>query len=248
MTPTMKPLLPLDKFRFECNEAVSCFNACCRDLNQFLTPYDILRLKNSLGMISDEFLEAYATIHIGPHTGLPVASLRPAATGGHPCPFVSPDGCMVYADRPSSCRMYPVARLVSRSRETGQTTAHFALLKEAHCQGFDQGPEWTAADWMANQGLEPYNAMNDQLMEIIALKNQRLPGPLSLAARRIFHLALYDLDAFRIQVFEKGFLRKVAIDPECLEQAKTDDKALLEMGLYHIRESLFGTDDESKAT
>lgn len=239
MTDEMTPLGPKDRFRFGCGEAVPCFNECCRDLNQFLTPYDILRLKRHLGMPSHQFLAEYAAIHTGPQTGLPVAVLRQGGEGDHPCPFVTPAGCRVYPDRPSSCRVYPVARLLSRSRKTGEITEHFALLREAHCQGFDRGREWTVAEWMADQGIAPYNRMNDKLMEIIALKNRFHPGPLSLAARQAFQLALYDLDRFRPQVFGEGLLGDFPVDPDLLEQAETDDEALLQIGLRWIRETLF---------
>ena len=38
--------LGLDEaFRFACGPEVACFNDCCRDLFQALTPYDALRLK-----------------------------------------------------------------------------------------------------------------------------------------------------------------------------------------------------------
>lgn len=246
MTPEMTPLLPTDRFRFECGEAVPCFNACCRDLNQFLTPYDILRLKTHLGMTSGRFLGEYTVIRTGPQTGLPVASFRQEGAKDHPCPFVSPSGCRVYSDRPSSCRIYPVARLLSRSRETDQTSAHHALLKEAHCRGFDRGREWTVAEWTENQGVAPYNEMNDRLMAIIALKNRSHPGPLSLTARHAFQLALYDLDAFRTQVFENESLRGFHLDPELLEQAKTDDEVLLRVGFHYIEKIVFGTDAEAR--
>lgn len=36
-----------EPFYFDCQSRVPCFNACCRDLNQFLTPYDIDRLKTT---------------------------------------------------------------------------------------------------------------------------------------------------------------------------------------------------------
>jgi len=32
-----------DTFTFACHPGVSCFNQCCRDVNIFLTPYDIIR-------------------------------------------------------------------------------------------------------------------------------------------------------------------------------------------------------------
>ena len=37
-----------ETFGFACHKKVSCFNHCCKDLNQTLTPYDVLRLKIQL--------------------------------------------------------------------------------------------------------------------------------------------------------------------------------------------------------
>ena len=43
---------PDDQFTFGCHPGVSCFNCCCSDVNIFLSPYDVLRLKQRLGMTS----------------------------------------------------------------------------------------------------------------------------------------------------------------------------------------------------
>ena len=44
--PLLIPLDPDDTIGFACHPGVPCFNHCCRDLNQALTPYDVLQLKN----------------------------------------------------------------------------------------------------------------------------------------------------------------------------------------------------------
>ncbi|MFH0789406.1 MAG: YkgJ family cysteine cluster protein, partial [Pseudomonadota bacterium] len=48
-----------DSFSFACHPGVSCFTECCRDLNCVLTPYDLLRLKKSLGMTSSDLLDQF---------------------------------------------------------------------------------------------------------------------------------------------------------------------------------------------
>ena len=77
MEPKFIPLADDEPFCFCCSPAGPCFNACCRDLNQALAPYDILRLKNSLGLTSGRFLENFTNQHIGPESGLPVITLKP---------------------------------------------------------------------------------------------------------------------------------------------------------------------------
>ncbi len=238
MEPEITPIAPDQTFRFACSNCVACFNECCRDLNQFLTPYDILRLKNHLGLSSNRFLERFTTQHTGPETGLPVVALKPVDTVKLKCPFVKASGCSVYSDRPSSCRIYPLARALSRSRKSGKTTEHFACLKEPYCLGHEQEKTQTVREWIEKQGLAPYNQQNDRLMEIIALKNRLKPGPLDLASGRMFHLALYDLDNFRRNIFEEGLLSDVSLETALLDSAKQDDTVLLQIGYAWIKTRL----------
>ncbi len=57
---------PDDRFTFECRKDLDCFTHCCRDVSIVLTPYDVLRLKRSLGLDSSEFLARHT---ISPFTG-----------------------------------------------------------------------------------------------------------------------------------------------------------------------------------
>lgn len=233
----IEPLGPDDRFRFACDPEVRCFNACCRDLSQFLTPYDILRLKNALGLRSEEFLERHTTTHVGQGSGLPVVCLRQHPADDLRCPFVAPGGCRVYADRPSSCRMYPLVRMAGRSRETGEIVEQYGLIREEHCAGFEEGPEWTPRKWVAGQELDIYNEMNDLLMEIVAFKN-RCPGALNAPGRQAFRLAAYDLDRFRETVLEAGALDD-RTNPAERAAAREDDVALLRLSLAWLKERLF---------
>jgi Fe-S-cluster containining protein len=239
MENQMTPLAPDQRFCFFCSKRVACFNECCQNLNQYLTPYDILRLKNCLKLSSGDFLQRYTSQHVGPASGLPVISFKMDSKNGLKCPFVTPAGCSVYKDRPTSCRIYPLARAVSRCRETGKITEHFALLKESHCLGFKNGPSQTVTEWLADQGLADYNEMNDILMEIISLKNQFKPEPLDLKESRLFHLACYDLDAFRTHLFKKGLETDLKAEAGLMKAAQTDDTALLKFGLIWIKTVLF---------
>ncbi len=234
------PLSAYETFYFSCSPEISCFNECCRDISQFLTPYDILRLKNHLGLRSDEFLKQYTTQHTGPETGLPVIVLRQDHASDMKCPFVTSKGCSVYEDRPSSCRTYPLARLASRSRETGAVTEQYVLLQEEHCKGHFESHQQTVTDWLKQQGLEIYNKMNDLMMEIISLKKQVHPGALDLREKHIFHMALYDSDNFRTQVFQNNLLEKLDVSPAELESAGKDDTALLKLGIQWVKYAVFG--------
>ncbi len=244
MENQLTPIGIEDTFKFFCGSEVSCFNECCRDLNQFLTPYDILRLRARLNISSSEFLSRYTTQHTGPETGLPVVRLRENPTSGNKCPFVTQTGCSVYEDRPSSCRAYPIARLVSRNRKSGNLSEHYALIKEPHCRGHEQKHQQTVREWIRNQGLETYNEMNDILMEIISLKNQYLPGPLDFISLRHFQMACYDLDKFREQAFDNKLVDVSEFDPKLLSNAQKSDTALLKLSLKWLKLKLFGTGEQ----
>jgi len=169
-----------------------------------------------------------------------MVTLKPNETRQLTCPFVTPAGCRVYADRPSSCRIYPVVRAISKSRETGETSERFMVLKESHCLGFYENKEQTVRQWIEQQGISVYNEFNDRLMEIISLKNRLMPGPLDVKSRYIFHLALYDLDNFRSQIFEKNLPADMQIDQTLMQEAQTDEAALLKIGVQWVKREVFG--------
>ncbi len=66
---------PDDTFRFACRPGISCFNKCCGDVNIFLSPYDVLRMKRRLGITSTEFLEKYTLMPVNKEMKTPVVML-----------------------------------------------------------------------------------------------------------------------------------------------------------------------------
>ena len=239
MEPDLTPISLQESFRFSCSPGVPCFNECCRDLNQFLTPYDILRLKNHLGLSSGEFLRKYTSQHTGPESGLPIVTLKPSDPHKLTCPFVADTGCRVYENRPSSCRTYPLMRAVSRSRSTGEMTAQFMVLRESHCLGFEEGKTRTLRQWIDEQGLAAYNENNDKLMHIISLKNRLIQGPLDIKSSHLFYTALYDLDNFKLQIQNSGLLDNFQVNSRIMDAALKSDIALLDLGMQWIKHVLF---------
>jgi len=240
MGEEMIPVALDETMTFECVPGVSCFNDCCRDLNQSLTPYDILRLKNNIKLSSDLFLRKYTSVHMGPESGLPVLTFKPDPSTGNACPFVRKTGCSVYVDRPGSCRLYPLARAISRSRQTGEITEYFAIIEEPHCRGFGPMGGGTIRDWLSGQDVALHNSMNDKLMEIISLKNRIMPGRLDPVDSDKFYLALYDLDTFRKHIFERDLLKGLNTPQNVLARIGQDDLALLDLAIAWIRHVLFG--------
>lgn len=242
MTEEMMPVCESDPMPFFCGSANACFTACCRDLNQALTPYDILRLKNSLGIDSGTFLRRYTSRHFGPDSGLPVVSFTPDPATGYACPFVNQAGCSVYQDRPGSCRMYPLARAISRSRETGVIREYFALIVEDHCRGFGKKTGQIVRHWLESQDVELHNHYNDQLMELISLKNRMMPGTLGGDHADLFYTALYDLDTFKTQIFEQDLLKPIVLPGQVKDNIRAEDEALFKLGIQWVKYQIFGVE------
>ncbi|MCP4021617.1 MAG: YkgJ family cysteine cluster protein [Desulfobacteraceae bacterium] len=240
MIEDMIPIGLDDYIKFNCCSKNVCFNECCRDLSQALTPYDILRLKNNLEISSQIFLKKYTSMHYGPESGLPIVEFKPNPGTGHECPFVTEKGCAVYEDRPASCRMYPLARAVAKTRETGGLTEFFALIEEPHCKGFRNETKETVGEWLQSQDVRMHNKHNDKLIEIISLKNKMLPGMLEGIQSDQFYLALYDLDEFRQQIFTGDLLKDLKVSKEMMDQIQKDDEALLGFGITWVKYMLFG--------
>jgi Fe-S-cluster containining protein len=122
-------LSPEHKFKFRCHPGISCFTACCSNIDIMLTPYDVLRLKRRLGISSGEFLEKYTVSRVDEKSSHPYAYLKMNAEAERRCPFVvvpgqsagglvpGPAGCTVYTDRPASCRYYPVGQGTLKKRQ-----------------------------------------------------------------------------------------------------------------------------------
>jgi Fe-S-cluster containining protein len=235
MQDPVRPLAPGTTFRFACTPRVPCFNACCRDLQQVLTPYDVLCLKRFLKLSASEFLRRYTIDATGPGTGLPVVSLRFNPDDDLACPFVTAHGCRVYPARPASCRTYPLARGLSRNRATGQLAEHWAVIREPHCRGFESRQTHTVGTWIDDQDIAEYNRFNDTLLDLITLKHRIHPGPLAPAIASRVRTALYDLDTFRREIFRNPDLPpEITASPD-IARARDDDEVLLRIAMIWAR-------------
>jgi len=106
------------------------------------------------------------------------------------------------------------------------------LLREPHCRGFESGRLRTPAEWVADQGLAPYHAENDRLLDILSLKNRLHPGPLPPQTAADTAVCLYDFDRLRDGLDTDAF---AGVAPEAVAAARTDDIALLQLGLERVK-------------
>jgi len=150
-----------DRFRFACHSGLDCFTKCCRDTMIFLTPYDILRLKNALGMSSEAFLRDH-TIRMVNDAGLPVVLLKMGTDAAKSCPFVTRKGCRVYPHRPWSCRTYPLQPAYAGSAEKADRQ-YDSVMDVPFCLGLLEDKVTPVGRWKEQQGIPVYDEMEKLL-------------------------------------------------------------------------------------
>jgi len=230
-----------DSFRFGCHPGVSCFNTCCGDVNIFLSPYDVLRMKKRLGLTSSEFLEKYTMLPLHKDITTPVVLMRMNEDEARSCPFLGEEGCGIYTDRPWPCRMYPLGLAVARDTPDGWRGERFYfLLKEEECLGFNEEKEWTVREWLEDQGVEEYDIWGEAFKELTLNPFFEEGNTLTPEKMEMFYTATYDLDKFREFVFESTLLDRFEVDEDLVEEMRADDEALLRFGFLWLQFSLFG--------
>lgn len=235
------PRMGMDsRFCFRCHKGVPCFNECCRDVNIFLTPYDIIRLKNQLGISSEEFIKKYTITPFDQNLKYPILLLKMQDDDKKSCPFVGEEGCTVYQDRPWACRMYPLGLASPREEQQAEKDDFYFLLKEEVCRGFDEDNEQSVREWIEDQQINLYNEMGKGFKEITLHSYFQEGKDLSPQRMEMFFMVCYNIDKFRDFVFKSTFLDKFDIDPETQRKIKDDDVELLNFGYRWLRFALFG--------
>ncbi len=231
------------KLKFECHKGLSCFTTCCRGINILLTPYDIIRMKKRLGLSSEEFLAIYTKPELLEKTDLPVVTLKLLDDERESCPFVRDDkGCIIYEDRPTTCRYYPVgvASLSHKDNETSEEDDFYFLIEEPHCKGFEEENIQTVKDWRKNQEIDMHDEINGGWMDLLVRKRS-FPKNIRLTdkAKEMFFLASYNIDKFKKFVFESSFLKRYKLDDDTVKKIESDETALLRFGLDWLKSVLY---------
>ncbi|MEW6001782.1 MAG: YkgJ family cysteine cluster protein [Nitrospirota bacterium] len=223
-----------DRFKFSCHKGLSCFNTCCSDINIFLTPYDVLRMRRATWLSSGEFLKRY-TIPLLGEEGLPLVVLKMMEDENKTCPFFTPDGCMIYQDRPWSCRMYPIFPVSSKEEE-------FLIEEKPSCLGFKEEKQWTIEEWKKDQGIDIYDKMNESYKEITHHDYFQKGNKLDPGRSKMLYMACYNLNEFKRFLFETRFFDIYDVENGVIEKIKEDEEELLSFGYRWIRFSLFSED------
>ncbi|MFZ1986897.1 MAG: YkgJ family cysteine cluster protein [Desulfatitalea sp.] len=237
-----RPLGPDDTFRFHCHNQLACFNRCCHNLNLFLYPYDVLRLKRNLGISSDQFIEGYVDVVLRQANHFPEVVLRMAASEKAPCPFLTPQGCGVYPDRPHTCRLFPLEQGARYEAATGRTEAVYFFRPPELCLGPGEDRPLTVAAYIQEQAAQAYEPLTMAWAEVRRLFQNDpwgVEGPQGSKAKMAF-MAAYNLDRFREFLFGSTFLKRYRVPPALVKKMRGDDEALLSFGFEWIRSFVWG--------
>lgn len=232
------------RFKFQCHPGVPCFTKCCRGINIILTPYDIIRLKNRLGLSSEEFLAIYTEPHIMEKTDLPVVTLKLLDDEAQSCPFVREEGCLVYEDRPTTCRYYPLGVASLTHKEGADDEGFYFFVDEAHCKGFEEDKTWTVAEWRRDQGVDRHDEINAEWTDLLVRKRS-FPQNIKLTeqSKQMFFMVSYNIDKFREFVFDSSFLQRYEVDAATQERIKNDEIELLNFGMRWLKFVFFKIGD-----
>ena len=233
---------PEDTFCFRCHPGVACFNRCCRNLNLFLYPYDVVRLKNSLGISSDRFLDQYVDVVLREGNFFPEVLLKMADNADKTCPFLTPEGCSVYTDRPDTCRTFPLEQGVMFGDDGRQREIVHFFRPPAFCRGQESDRRWNPRTWERDQQAGVYHRMTARWAGIKALFQRDPWGPAVLESPKgkMAFMATYNMDRFREFVFRSSFLRRYRVPSKLARKARTNDAELLKIGFAWVKLYVWG--------
>jgi Fe-S-cluster containining protein len=231
-----------DTFSFRCYPGIGCYNRCCRNLNLFLYPYDVMRLKSALNLSSDEFLDQYVDVVLRSGNYFPEVLLRMSENKEKTCPFLVDAGCSTYADRPDTCRTFPIEQGILYDAARKKDAAFHFFRPPDFCLGQHEDQQWTVATWSRDQDAERYHRMTIRWAEAKRLFQTDpwgAEGPEGPRAKMAF-MATYNIDRFRDFVFNSSFLKRYKVKSVILNKIKNDDGALLTFGFDWIKFYLWG--------
>lgn len=222
----------MDTFSFRCHEGLDCFTKCCADVNIYLGPYDVIRLKNRLGLTAAQFLDQYAYMLTTHDQIIPLVVLKMGEGEDKSCPFVGEQGCTVYEDRPWPCRLYP---LDMTDEDTFQV-----MVDPEKCHGLKEHNPIRVIEWMEDQGVMEYQRAHNYFAEITGHAKFKELDITNEKVKSMILLATYNMDRFRDFVLESPFLKIFDLEESYVEQLKYDDTELLRLGLDWIKFGLYG--------
>ncbi len=213
--------------------------SAAEDWNCSLLPTMSCGSEKGSGSPPRTFLDTHTIMRWATGHGFPEIMMKMDSDNDKRCPFVTPRGCSVYEDRPGACRIYPLGRAATKHAMDGTPREFYFPVREDHCKGFEQKRQWTVRGWLADQGMEDYNRLNDLLMELYVLKARGRGIALGPQHMQMFTMACYNTERFRDFIFKSGFLQKFDIDEEVVADLRQNDVKLLEFAFQWLKFALF---------
>jgi Fe-S-cluster containining protein len=238
MVPTMLDLG--SRLRFSCHKGISCFNACCKQADVTLTPYDIIRLKDHLGKSATDFLKEHTVPFRMDKEGLPGVKLRTTDEGA--CLFMTEQGCSVYKDRPTACRLYPLGHMSMLATGSKTDETHYFLIKEDHCKGHEEDQEQSIAEYLKEQETADYDEMNREWLQLMLKRRSMGPtvGRPPEATLQMFFMCSFDMDRFRRFVLSENFRNTYDLEDSVYEVFEKEDISLMLFGVRFMKQAFFG--------
>jgi Fe-S-cluster containining protein len=230
------------EFQFACHPAVACFTRCCKGVDMMLYPYDIIRLKSALQIDSEELIRRYTYLTRDHNPLFPTVRLKLTEKEQKVCPFLTANGCTVYKDRPSACRMYPLERAVDRDVVRGQPAEYYFLTHHEYCLGHLENKVQTVQQWVRTQQLIEYNAMNDLWTEMDTLfrsnpwKGEGAAGE----KQQLAFMVCYNIDGFRRFANAQQLLKRYRLAKDERRRIEREDGELLKFGFGWLKLILTG--------
>jgi Fe-S-cluster containining protein len=207
-----------------------------------LYPYDIIRLKKALGIISEVFMRNYTFLEKGTNPYFPTVKLKLKDDEGKSCPFLTDTGCSVYAHRPSACRTYPLERAVDRYKAASDKEDYYFLTNHPYCSGHREDTHQTVNGWIRNQKLLDYNSMNALWAEMDTVFSQNPWKGEGVAGEKqqLAFMVCYNIDGFRQFAEEHRLLKSFKLDKDFKKRIAREDSELLKFGFQWLKFILTG--------
>jgi Fe-S-cluster containining protein len=202
----------------------------------------VLQLRQGLGISADTFLAEYVDVVMRKGNFFPDVLLRMSDKEDRACIFSDVSGCRVYKDRPYTCRTFPVEYGLQYHTESRKPELIGFFRPPAFCLGRQETHDWTLQTWSGDQGALKHQQMSRKWSEVKHLF-QKDPwgreGPHGNRAKMAF-MTSYNMDAFRVFVFESSLLKRYKIKADLLKKIQRDDVELMLFGFDWIKLFVWG--------
>lgn len=224
-------------FRLNVTQGSHVLPFVVKKVDLVLYPYDVIQLKNALQVSSEHFMYNYSRIVKGDNPFFPTVMLALTDEGQGECPFLKPEGCSVYENRPTDCRTYPLERAVARQVSRKGPREHYFLAHHDYCKGHEESQRYTVKEYIREQRLEQYNTYNEMWTDLDTIfrsnpwEGEGAGGP----KQQLAFMVCYNIDRFRELVIAENLLDQFKIARDRKRAIVRSDEELLKFGFDWLK-------------